>query len=300
MTFDRSDLHPRWWPTWLGLAFFRLLALLPLPWLLVVGRELGQFGYWLLPRRRHIARVNLRLCFPELPAVERERLVRDTFRALGMGVMETVAGWWQPVESFRPRVQLTGEEHLRQALAQGRGAILLGAHFSILDFAGVLCSLYFPYDVVYRAQNNRVVNRFLEFHRRRFAGKAIERNDTRSLLRSLGSNHAVWLAADQDAGRRRGVYAPFFGIPAATHTSVGRLVTLTGAPVLFVSAFRVDGHYRIDIQPPMAGLAGADALTVATRMNQTVEAAVRQHPEQYYWLHRRFKTQAEGRGELYR
>lgn len=294
--------HPRYWPTWALLGLLRFVAVLPFPWLLKIGRGLGTLGFHLAGRRRHITLTNLRICFPEFSEEKVRTTGLQSFQSLGMGFMETVAAWWKPQESFRPRVTLKGQKHLENALRQSKGVLLLSGHFSTLDFGGALLSLFHKADAVYRRQNNPVLDHILLHHRKRFSSQPIEREDMKTLVRRLRSN-LVWIAADQDPGPLHSVFAPFFGQQAATHTSVPRLARMGKAPVVFLAAHRTDnrGQYLLEFFPALEGYPSKDPQQDAARTNKLLEDAIRRYPEQYYWLHRRFKTQPDGaKAELYR
>ncbi|QTF91862.1 LpxL/LpxP family Kdo(2)-lipid IV(A) lauroyl/palmitoleoyl acyltransferase [Halomonas sp. BM-2019] len=299
--YPDSFAHPRFWPTWLAIGAMYVGAWLPWRLKLWLGRGLGLLVYRLVKRRRHIVETNLRLCFPELDDEQRRRLVRETFIANGIGLLETATGWCRDPEHLRHRVTYRGHHHLAQALAQGKGVLVVGIHFSTLDLGGALHSLYFPSDVVYRPHNNPLFDRFMTRARSHIFGQAIDRRDLRGVVRRIKEGHIVWYAPDQDYGRDVSVFAPFFGIETASIRLTAKIARMTGAPVVPLMFHRNpdDRTYTIECHPPLEGFPSGDEVADAARINAFIEQAIRKHPEQYLWLHRRFKTRPEGEPGFY-
>jgi Kdo2-lipid IVA lauroyltransferase/acyltransferase len=293
--------HPLFWPNWLGTGTLWCLNRLPVRWQLQLGRWLGLLLYRLTPARRHVVDVNTRLCFPELDPNEHRQFVREVFINNGIGVFETAMAWWTPRERFNGRIELKGREHLDAALEKGKGILLLGAHFSTLDLGGLLFSEFYPVDAMYRRHNNPVMEDIIKKGRSRYFGQSIERSDIRSVIRALRKNRIIWYAPDQDFGLKQSVYAPFFGIPAATITATARLAKLNGSPILMLAQHRLpDGRYELELFPVVEPFPTGDDITDTTRINAEIERAIRKDPTQYMWVHRRFKTHPEGKGHLYK
>jgi len=293
-------LSPKYWPTWIGLGILRVINLLPFKAQIRVGEWLGRLLYHLAKRRRHVAAVNIRLCFPELSEAEQKQLVKDVFINNGIGIIETAMAWWSDRESFRQRVSLEGREHLDQALAQGRGVILLGAHFSTLDLGGLLFSLFYPLHTMYRPHNNPVMEHVIERGRLRSISSLIDRSDFRAVFRALKRNEIVWYAPDQDFGPTNSVYAPFFGVPAATVTATARLAKISKAPIILLSHHRTStGRYNLRLHPPVEDFPKTSEEESATRINAELEVGIRYEPSQYMWVHRRFKTHPERKNHVY-
>jgi KDO2-lipid IV(A) lauroyltransferase len=296
-----SFAHPRYWPTWLAIGFMRGGAWLPWRMKLLVGKAIGLLVRRLVPRRQHIVETNLRLCFPELDEPRLKTLVRDTFVANGIGILETATGWCRDPEHLRHRVTFRGREHMDRLRAEGKGSLILGIHFSTLDLGGALHSLFYPADVVYRPHNNPLFDRFIDRSRRHIFGQTIDRRDLRGLVRRIKAGHHVWYSPDQDFGRDASVFAPFFGIPTATVKMTARIAGMTGAPVMPLIFHRNPDNrtYTLEYLPPLENFPSGDDVADATRINAVIETAIRRHPEQYLWLHRRFKTRPEGEPGFY-
>ena len=293
--------HPRYWPTWIALGVLRAFSQLPYPVLLWLGRRIGDLLVRLPLSFVRIARRNLELCLPELSPVQRERLLKEHFHSIGIGMFETAIAWWSPDERIERLTRLEGEEHLQAALARGRGAILLSAHFTTLEIGGrVLCDRM-PTNIMYRPTKNPVLERFLASNRSRKARRAIKRDDIRTLVTALKSNEPVWYAPDQSYRKKGAEMVPFFGIPAATNTATSRLARMTGAAVLPFFPERLPrGGYRMVIHPMLEDFPSDSPAADAQRFNELLEAQVRRVPGQYLWLHRRFKGLTADYPDYYR
>lgn len=285
----------------MAIGLMRLCAWLPWRAKLLLGKSLGLLAWCLAKRRRHITDTNLRLCFPEKSEDERRALVRETFIANGIGVLETATGWCRDPEHLRHRVTFKGQEHMARVQAEGKGALIIGVHFSTLDLGGALHSLFFPADVVYRPHDNPLFERFMTRARNRIFGTAIDRHDLRGVVRRIKSGHNVWYSPDQDFGRGASVFAPFFGVEAASIKLTAKIARMTGAPVMPLMFHRNPDNrtYTLEYLPPLDDFPSGDEVADAARVNAFIETAIRKRPEQYLWLHRRFKTRPKGEVSLY-
>ncbi|OLO03106.1 LpxL/LpxP family Kdo(2)-lipid IV(A) lauroyl/palmitoleoyl acyltransferase [Salinicola socius] len=299
--YPANRAHPRYWGAWLGIGLMRTGAMLPWRLKLALGRGLGLLTWKLARRRRHITDTNLSLCFPELDGQQRAELVKKTFIANGIGILETATGWCRDPEHLRHRVTFRGTEHMERAMAQGKGALIIGIHFSTLDLGGALHSLFFPADVVYRPHDNPVFEDFMTRARRNIFGAAIDRHDLRGVVRRIKSGHAVWYSPDQDFGREVSVFAPFFGVSAASIKLTAKIARMTGAPVMPLMFHRNpdDRTYTLEYLPPLENFPSGDDVADAAQVNAFIEQAIRRRPEQYLWLHRRFKTRPPGEESFY-
>lgn len=288
--------HPRFWPTWLFLGLLRVLSVLPRKTGYAIGAMIGKLAWWLIPSRRRITEINLRLCFPELTPAQRDRLAREVFRSTGIALVEIGWTWWGHADKLPVRV--IGAEALHAALAQGRGLLLLGGHYTPLELGGFHFSAIAPVITLYRPDDNPVMDWMITRCRTRFC-EPVSRSDLRRVRRALLDNQIVWLAPDQDFGQRNAEFVPFFGQTAATLTMPTRLAKLNDSPVFFIRHQREADGYVLELTP-MVDFPGATPKEDAARFNATLEQAIRLHPEQYLWLHQRFKTQPDGRRKLYR
>jgi KDO2-lipid IV(A) lauroyltransferase len=284
--------QPRYWPIWLGLAWLRLASLLPVRGQLALGRGLGRLIYLALAGRRRIAAINLALCFPELPAVKRALLLRQHFESLGMTLMEQGLAWWSSDALVKKCVEVHGAGHLREALATGRGVVLLTGHFGAQEFTGrTLAELSPALGLLYRQNKNEFVDEILWRVRARSATLMIPKQSMRRMIRALRQGASVWYAPDQSHRRSFSALIPFFGEPAMTTTALSEIVRLGNALVVPVlpQRFSATGRYSLEIQPALNNFPGATPEEDALRVNALLEAHIRKVPEQYYWIHRRFK-----------
>jgi len=292
--------HPRLWPTWFAFGVLRLLALLPYRPLMAVGRLIGRLMRLLAKRRVHIARVNLQLCFPQYADAQREQLLNDYFEATGMGIMDFAIAWWWPDARLAPMIEIEGEENLKPAFEPGNGVIFYSAHFSPLELSARMLRKHAPLSAMYRPNENPVVEQVLVRNRERYLERTIPRHNVRLMLKTLGGNKGVWFAPDQNYGLKNSVFANFFGVAAATNTSTSRFAAMSGAKVVpFVALRRPEGGYRVIIQPMLEDFPSDSPKQDAERLNQIIEDWVALAPEQYNWMHRRFKDRPGNESGFY-
>lgn len=294
-TVERFSLHllaPRYWPTWLVLGLLRIGVYLPYRVQLALGRGIGRMIQRLAKRRRKLTRYNLAQCFPHFSDQELEQLTRAHFESLGIGLFEIALCWWGSRRRLQRMATMQGIEHLQAALARGKGAILLSAHTTTLEIGGRLLGLFTPLHIMYRPNNSPLLEWVISRRRRAHFERVIPRDDVRLLLKSLKENTSVWYAPDQGFVGKNHVIAPFFGVPAPTNPATARIAKASGAPVLPFAIERLPGTrgYRLSIEAPLENFPTADLLADATRVNALIEAQARNTPEQYLWMHNRFKT----------
>jgi KDO2-lipid IV(A) lauroyltransferase len=285
------SLAPKYWFTWLGIGFLRVIEPLPYSLQLRIGRNIGRLVYAMpLPYVR-IARRNIEMCLPELSHDARKSLLKRHFESLGIGLCETAITWWSDDERVRSLVKIEGLDHLRRALARGHGAILVGGHFTTIEIATRILGTAIPMNVLFRPTKDAVLTEFMARRIGSHAQRAIRYDDIRTLVRALKQNGAVWYAPDQSYRNKGAAMVPFFGTPAATTTSTSRLARLTGAAVLTYFPERLpDGRgYRVLIGPELENYPTDDPVADTARFGALLEAQIRHHPEQYLWIHRRFK-----------
>jgi Kdo2-lipid IVA lauroyltransferase/acyltransferase len=299
-TFQNSFYGPRYWPTWLGLGFFYALGHLPMSISLPMGRLLGDLFFYVARSRRRIAEVNVALCFPHLSEIEKHVLVRRIMHSTGKSIVESAVALWGPLRQLKQRYTISGLEHIDAAHQQGRGVLLVGCHFTTLDAAARILAMHVKFDMLYRKDPNPLLAYQLIHARESFAGSAIVRSDTRQLIKNLRQGHVVWYAPDQDFGAKHSVFAPFFGVNAATVLGTARIAQLGKALVLPFSHYR-DEHnvYHLIIAPALENYPTGDDVEDATRINHLIETAVAKQPDQYLWVHRRFKTRPPGEASFY-
>jgi KDO2-lipid IV(A) lauroyltransferase len=294
-------LAPRYWLTWAGLGLLRVVALLPFAGIVRLGRVLGAVLRHLPIRFVRTARRNIELCLPELSAPEREKLLDRHFESLGIALLEIPLAWWITPRRLAKIVQFEGAEHLHAALARGHGVMLLTAHFTSLEMAGRILLSVAAVGFLYRPTKNEVLAYALKRFRVGYGGYPIARDDIRAFISALRHNQCVWYAPDQSYRKKGAEMVPMFGIPAATNTLTSRLAGMTGAAVLPYFLQRLPGTqgYRAVIHPPLENFPSDSPAADAERFNHMIEAQVRIAPEQYLWIHRRFKGLSEDYPDYY-
>ena len=287
--------------TRLGIGLLWLLHFLPLAVLARIGAFAGSALRMLGRERREVARTNLRLCFPEWDEQRREVVLRAHFRAVGRSILEATIAWWASEARLRRLVRIEGEEHAR-ALGSRR-VIFLVPHFVGIELEGLRMSMDYKGMAVYSHQKNRVFDAFLVRVRSRFPGtRMVARQEgVKTLLRGFKDGLGLQLSPDLDLGPRDAVFVPFFGVRAATVTALSRLARLTGAAVVPVVVRQLPGGagYVMRMYPAWEAYPGTTPEEDTRRMNAFIEERVREMPEQYYWLHKRFKTRPEGEESVY-
>ena len=294
-------IAPQYWGSWFSLGLLYLMVQLPYRVILKLGKTIGMLMYVVLSRRRHIAATNLQLCFPELTATERQALLKKTFTSIGTAVLETGMAWWWPARRLKKMSHIHGLENVQTTLKKGKGLLLLGGHYTVMDLGARLLVDTQSVCVVVREQNNRVIDALLKRYRNRANLTMIHRYDIRGILRHLKNNHMVWHAPDQDYGPKHSEFVPFFNVPAATITSLVRLAKISNAEVLPISYFRRDdgSGYDITFYPVLENFPSQNMADDLIRMNKIIENIIRQNPSQYLWLHRRFKTRPHNQPSFY-
>ena len=295
----RNFLSPKYWHIWLGVGITRLLVLLPWAAGQKVGQWVGQALYYLLKLRRHIAARNIALCFPHLSDKEQTALVKATFVANSIGYIETFYTLWGalPDLASQGQVHIDGLDILDHVYQQKEGVLILTAHFTSLDLAGALFNQHYPLVATYQRHHNPLMDTLIERGRGHLQG-TIEREQSRQLVKSLRNGDNVWVAPDQDLGIKKSVFASFFDQPTATTSMITRLVAMTQCQVVFYSHHRTQTGYRLTFTSLDEQLTG-DAVTDASLINAEIEKHIRQYPDQYMWVHRRFKTRPEGMASVY-
>ena len=273
----------------------------PLGCVRALGALLGDLLFLLVKSRRHVALTNLRLCFPELSEAERRALARKNFRIVAQTWLDRGWLWHAPPEVTRQRLQLTGDV----AQFEGNDAIVIFApHFLGLDAGATALSQQVPwrqFDTIYATQSNPVVDAWVAQGRNRFGNARLrsKNESVKSIIAELRGGHPLYLLPDMDFGAADAVFVPFFGVTAATITSLPRFARLGRAKVIPMYTRLTSTGYETVVETAWADYPTSDVAADTALMNQRLEAEIRTMPEQYYWVHRRFKTRPEGDAGVY-
>ncbi|WP_083518367.1 lysophospholipid acyltransferase family protein [Dechloromonas denitrificans] len=286
--------------TYILVGFLWLLHWLPLPFLRGLGWLLGRLLYALGRERRKVALINLRLCFPEKSEAEREDLARRHFVAFSRAVLDRTLGWWASKERLERIIRIQGAEHLNDP--EGKPIILLSPHFVGLDAGATRISMYVVGCSVYSNQKNPVFNKLLYDGRKRFNDTVLfsRQEGMRGIIKAMKAGHQFYYLPDMDFGPKESIFVPFFGVQAATIPGVARLVRLTGAKVVACITRQVADGYEVEVMPAWDNFPGDSVEEDTAFVNRFIESQVLRMPEQYFWLHKRFKTRPPGEQRFYK
>lgn len=299
-TFTKNLLHPRYWLTWCGLGILYLLVLLPYPLICKLGQSIGLLSMKLIRRRQNIARQNLKLCFPTLSDAEREIYLRENFISTGIAIFETGMAWFWSDKRIKRHTIIKHDDYITKAQDAGQGVILVGIHFLTLELGARILGMSHPGVGVYRPNDNPVMD-YIQLKGRLKSNKyMLDRHNTKGMVRALKQGELLWYAPDHDYGPKNSVFAPFFAVEKAATTIGTRILVKLAHPVVIpFTPKRVSGGYQVLISPPLENYPLDDDIAAATFVNHAIEKEILNAPEQYMWLHRRFKTRPAGETPLY-
>lgn len=301
-SFKKSFLQPKYWLTWFGIGLLYILVLLPYPVIYWLGTRLGRFSKVFLKKRVQIAERNLELCFPQMPKSEREALVNKNFESVGMGLFETGMAWFWPEWRVKRWFKVSGLEHIQKVKDSGQGILLIGIHFLTLELGARIFGIYNPGVGVYRPNDNPVMDWLQTWGRLRSNKFMIDRKDVKGMIRGLKAGEIIWYAPDHDYGPRKSVFVPLFAVDKAATTTGTYILARTSHPALipFTPKRLPEAKgYELIISPPIADFPVDNEENTAKAMNKVIEQEILRAPDQYMWLHRRFKTRPEGDTSLY-
>lgn len=283
-----------------GVLLMKASSRLPLSWSRGIGKGIGTVAALVFPYRRHIALTNLRLCFPDMPEKGRRKLLYRHYQSMGMGMFELAAAWYKPTEEIEVYSTVSGLEHLEAVAASGRGALLLTAHFTTLEIGGRILLNNRPFSCLYRKPDQPVIAKAMTEARQSRMNRAIHWNETNDLIRALREGEFIWYAPDQGKRMKYSAILPFFGVPAVTNTATGRLARLGKAAIIPFFGYRDgNGHYHVEVLPELEDIPSKDPEADAVQINQLLESFIKRAPDQYFWLHKRFKKRGEGYEDVY-
>ncbi len=300
--FRMALLHPKHWPLWLLVLLLFIIGRLPFGWVVKLGRMIGRLFLKLGGSRVRVTRRNLELCFPEKSEAERKQLLRKNFEAIGIALLEPGVAWFSSSRRIARLCKINGVEHILDAIASGRGVLLSSLHMTSVEMACRIMSEKMSFNILYRVHDNPVFEYVSSKLRNRYRYKSryIPRKQVKDLLHFLSQGEIGIILPDQDMGKNRSVFLPFFGIPAATITSTSDFARMSNAVVVTTHSYLDENnHYVVDIPKPLEDFPSANNIEDTRRIAQITEQAIRHNPDQYLWQHRRFKTRPEGEPSLY-
>ena len=295
---------PRYWGEWFGVFLLWALSKLPYCCQVRLGRRLGLLTMRVMKSRRHVTQTNIAACFPELDTEQVQTLTRESYSALGQGILSAGLAWWASKRRMRRLLrEVNGLEHMHQAFAQGRGVILLSAHFVADEVGGYFTKLVCEHElaVLHREQSSAVFEAVLQKKRGRYFNDTILRANIRKMIRTLKRNAGIFYLPDQTFEKEHSIFVPFMGVNALTLTATSRLAKMNNCVVLPVFCFQRADNKGFDLEfwPMLDNFPSGDDRADAIRINEIFAKAIRSHPAQYMWQHRRFKVRPDGEKDFY-
>lgn len=297
-----SYLAPKYWPLWFAIGLLRLTTFLPTAVLQTTGSAIGLLIYRVVPSRRRIARINLKQAYPAFSDTEIDQLNKKAFSSLGISVLEMGIAWFETSDNLKQQCEIEGLEHLDNAMAKNKGVILLTGHFTTLEIGSRLIGFYAKkYNGVFKKAHDPLFNNIMVHYRSMFGDELIDNRNVRGIIRGLKKGHATWFAPDQDFSDQDIVFTPFLGGIASTLTATTKMAQITGAAVVPFYPVRLENNrgYKLIVLPALDNFPSGDIETDSARINKVIESMVYDCPEQYLWVHKRFKTQADRKTNIY-
>lgn len=293
-------LSPRYWSTWFALGLMRLVSKMPLPVIIIIGNMLGYLIYYLLPGRRRIGEINIAFAYPDYTQKQIKALNKASIKNVGVAAFELALSWWES-EKLLSWCDIEGLDNLTHALAQDKGVIILTAHFTCLEIGGPVLNHHVPFQVMYKRAHNPLFDAFMKYHRSKLYKAVVDHHKPITLIKGIKKGYAAWYAPDQDFGGKDSVYVPFFGVMATALTAPARFAKITSAPVVpyYIQRKENGKGYKLSILPALENFPTDDAESDAKVINQTLEQMILKNPEQYLWIHKRYKYRPEGEPAIY-
>jgi KDO2-lipid IV(A) lauroyltransferase len=297
-----SYLAPKHWPLWIAIGLLRLSVFLPKRVTHHLGSGLGRLLYRLMYSRRRAARVNIRQAYPDFSKEEIDTLNKKAFQSLGISIFEMGVAWFEKDSALKQQCQIEGKEHLDKAIAKNTPIILLTGHFTTLEIGSRLIGFYCKkYSGVYKKARDPFFNAIMVKYRTTFGDHLTDNKNVREIIRNLKSGHSTWFAPDQDFKWQDIVFTPFLGGTASTLTATAKIARISKAVVIPFYPVRLENGqgYKLIILPALKNFPSDDIQLDSARVNKSIEDMVYSYPEQYLWLHKRFKTQPDRSTNIY-
>ena len=291
--------RPKYLPTWILILLMKIGVFIPFKMQVFLGKNMGKLFYPLFSKFRKIATINVQRCFPEKNIDQVNTLVKKHFESIGVSFFEIANAFYGADKKIQKMLTIENEHYLINAMKNEGGVIILCSHFMPLMLGSRALSLKHTIASIYRPQNNRLFDKIMVKGLTNGGGIMIKNSDTKAMVKAIKSALPIWYAPDQDLGARGTVFAPLFGIQAATITATSRLAKGANTAVIPYSFVRTDRGYQMSFSAPLENYPSGDLAEDAHKTNQILEAQIRENPEQYLWIHRRFKTRPEGEKNFY-
>jgi len=293
-------IHPKFLLTWILILFMRIGVFIPFKAQVVAGKAIGRMMYPFMNKLRSTAYSNISHCFPEKKQPQVERLVKRHFEAIGVSFFETANAYYGSDNKIKKLLTIKNEHFFTDALKEEGGIILLCSHFMPLMLGSRALLIKHTIANIYRPQNNTLFDSTMVKGYKKNGAVMIKSTDTRSIIKAINNSLPIWYAPDQDLGKNNSVFAPFFGIQTATASATARLAKNNNTRVIPYSFIRTSNGYLMSFEKPISNYPTNDPIHDATVINQILEKQINHSPEQYLWIHRRFKTRPNDEKNFYK
>ena len=293
-------IHPKFFPTWILILLMRIGVFIPFRAQVIIGRTIGKVMYPLMSKLRSTAYSNISHCFPEKKQSQVNALVKNHFEAIGISLFETANAYYASDKKIIKLLTTKNEHFFKDALKQEGGIILLCAHFMPLMLGSRALLINHTIANIYRPQNNKLFDQAMVKGYKNHGAVMIKSTDTRSIVKAINNSLPIWYAPDQDLGEKNSVFALLFGIPTATASATARLAKNNNTRVIPYSFIRTKKGYEMSFEEPLQNFPSNNPVDDATTTNMILEKQIKKTPEQYLWIHRRFKTRPEGAKNFYK
>ena len=296
---NTNFIHPKYFLTWILILLMRVGVFVPFRLQVFFGKIIGKLIYPLMTELRKTAYSNVSNCFPGKKQPQVTLLVKQHFEAIGISLFETANAYFASDKKIKKMLIINNEQHFTEALKKEGGIILLCSHFMPLMLGSRALLIKHTIANIYRPQNNKLFNKVMVKVYLKNGAVMIKSTDTRSIIKAINNSLPIWYAPDQDLGRKNSVFAPLFGIQTATASATSRLAKNNNTRVIPYFFIRTKHGYEMSFDKPLKNYPSGDAIKDASETNQILEKQILKNPEQYLWIHRRFKTRPEGEESFY-
>ena len=292
-------IHPKFYPTWILILLMRIGVFIPFQFQVILGKAIGKLIYPFMKKLRETAYSNISNCFPEKKQPQVTLLVKQHFDAIGISLFETANAYYGSDRKIKKLLSINNKHFFSDALKDEGGIILLCSHFMPLMLGSRALLLENTIANIYRPQNNKLFDKAMVKGYTKNGAVMIKNKDTRSILKAIKNSLPIWYAPDQDLGINNSVFAPLFGIETATASATARLAKNNNTRVIPYSFIRTKHGYEMSFDKPIKNYPSNDPIKDATTTNKILENQIIKAPEQYLWIHRRFKTRPDGQENFY-
>jgi len=296
---NTNFIHPKYFPTWILILLMRVGVFFPFRLQVFFGKIIGKLIYPFLTELRKTAYSNISNCFPEKKQPQVTLLVKQHFEAIGISLFETANAYYASDKKINKMLTINNEQHFTDAQKKEGGIILLCSHFMPLMLGSRALLIKHTIANIYRPQNNQLFDQVMVRGYVKNGAVMIKSTDTRSIIKAINNSLPIWYAPDQDLGKKNSIFAPLFGIQTATASATSRLAKNNNTRVIPYSFLRTKHGYEMSFDKPLKNYPSDDAIKDASKTNQILEKQILKNPEQYLWIHRRFKTRPDGEETFY-